>query len=137
MLLGTKIELGKKFKNSQEDENKDAKAQTVDLERKLIDMVMYFNKTATTAAKKFHKQFNRKLYVTPTLYLELLHLFKTFHADKFVEITTQRDRYVIGLEKLDSAADEVGIMQKNLFELQPRLKVLSEETERIMVSLFL
>lgn len=108
---------------------------TLELERKLVDMTIYFNKTAQLSAKKMCQRFGRKWYITPTLYLELLHLFKGFHARKYEEITTQRDRYMIGLEKLDNAANEVEVMQKNLFELQPQLKVLSEETERIMVNI--
>lgn len=108
---------------------------TLELERKLVDMTIYFNKTALLSAKKMCQRFGRKWYITPTLYLELLHLFKRFHARKYLEITTQRDRYMIGLEKLDSAANEVEVMQKNLFELQPQLKILSEETERIMVNI--
>lgn len=108
---------------------------TLELERKLVDMTIFFNKTAILSAKKMYKRFGRKMYITPTLYLELLHLFKRFHARKYEEITTQRDRYMIGLEKLDNAANEVEVMQKNLFELQPQLKILSEETERIMVNI--
>lgn len=39
------------------------------------------------------------------------------------------------MEKLDFAAGQVGEMQANLYDLQPKLKVLSEETERIMVNI--
>lgn len=39
------------------------------------------------------------------------------------------------MEKLDFAAGQVGEMQSNLYELQPKLKVLSEETEKIMVNI--
>lgn len=44
-------------------------------------------------------------------------------------------RYTTGLEKLDFAAGQVGEMQANLYDLQPKLKVLSEETEKIMVNI--
>lgn len=108
---------------------------TLELERKLVDMTIYFNKTAMAAAVKMFKKFGRKMSITPNFYLELLHLFKRFHTRKYEEITTQRDRYMIGLEKLDNAANEVEVMQKNLFELQPQLKILSEETEKIMVNI--
>lgn len=108
---------------------------TLELERKLVDMTIYFNKSALLSAQRMAKRLGRKLYITPTLYLELLHLFKRFHGRNYEEITTQRDRYMIGLEKLDSAANEVEVMQRNLFELQPQLKILSEETERIMVNI--
>lgn len=43
--------------------------------------------------------------------------------------------YTVGLEKLDNAAGQVGTMQQNLIALQPNLKRLSEETEKIMVTI--
>lgn len=43
--------------------------------------------------------------------------------------------YTIGLEKLDHAAGQVQDMQQNLFDLQPKLKQLSDETEKIMVEI--
>ena len=39
------------------------------------------------------------------------------------------------MEKLEFAAGQVGEMQQNLYALQPKLRVLSEETERIMVNI--
>lgn len=41
----------------------------------------------------------------------------------------------MGLEKLDHAAGQVQEMQQNLFDLQPKLKQLSDETEKIMVEI--
>ena len=47
----------------------------------------------------------------------------------------KRNRYTTGLEKLDSASGQVVEMQQNLFDLQPKLKQLSDETEAIMVTI--
>lgn len=44
-------------------------------------------------------------------------------------------RYTVGLEKLDRASGEVGTMQANIIALQPGLKLLSEDTEKIMVTI--
>lgn len=73
--------------------------------------------------------------MTPTSYLEMLKAFKIFFNRKYEEITKLRDRYTIGLEKLDFAAGQVGEMQENLYALQPQLKVIAEETEKIMVNI--
>lgn len=73
--------------------------------------------------------------MTPTSYLEMLKAFRIFYNRKYEEITKLRDRYTIGLEQLDSAAGQVGVMQGNLYELQPQLKVIAEETEKIMVNI--
>ena len=42
-------------------------------------------------------------------------------------------RYEVGLEKLQSAASQVSVMQKELTELQPQLVVASKEVDEIMV----
>lgn len=45
----------------------------------------------------------------------------------------QKKRYEKGLEKLDSASSQVGLMQKELTDLQPQLKIASKEVDEIMV----
>lgn len=49
-------------------------------------------------------------------------------------MSKQRQRYVVGLEKLQSAASQVTVMQKELTELQPQLVVASKEVDEIMVA---
>lgn len=44
-------------------------------------------------------------------------------------------RYTTGLEKLGNAAGQVANMQTMLFNLQPELLNLSDETEKIMVTI--
>jgi dynein heavy chain len=51
----------------------------------------------------------------------------------YSEVVKQKKRYEKGLEKLDSASSQVGIMQKELTELQPQLVVASKEVDEIMV----
>lgn len=64
-----------------------------------------------------------------------MHQFKRLYHHKLNEITTKRERYTNGLEKLESAAGQVTNMQNKLFNLQPKLKQLSDETEQIMVAI--
>uniref|UniRef100_A0A1I8MKN2 AAA+ ATPase domain-containing protein n=1 Tax=Musca domestica TaxID=7370 RepID=A0A1I8MKN2_MUSDO len=106
-----------------------------DLEKELVKCVMHFNQSVIDASEKCHTELGRRNYVTPSSYLEMLKAFKAFYIRKLDEITKLRDRYTTGLEKLDFAAGQVGEMQANLYELQPKLKVLSEETEKIMVNI--
>ncbi|XP_037881601.1 dynein heavy chain 3, axonemal [Glossina fuscipes] len=106
-----------------------------DLENELVQVVMYFNRSVVAASEKCYTELSRRNYVTPSSYLEMLKAFRSFYKRKLEEITRLRDRYTTGLEKLDFAAAQVGEMQANLYELQPKLKVLSEETERIMVNI--
>ncbi|EDW73522.2 uncharacterized protein Dwil_GK16602 [Drosophila willistoni] len=105
------------------------------LEQDLVYCVMYFHKSVVEASEKCYLELSRRNYVTPSAYLELLKAFRSFYTRKLEEITRLRDRYTTGLEKLDFAAGQVGEMQANLYDLQPKLKVLSEETDRIMVNI--
>ena len=44
-----------------------------------------------------------------------------------------KQRYETGLEKLEAAASEVAVMQKELTDLQPKLVDASKEVDEIMV----
>ncbi|XP_036671579.3 dynein axonemal heavy chain 3 isoform X3 [Drosophila suzukii] len=116
-------------------ETVDGDRELTQLEADLVDCVMYFHQSVVDASEKCYLELNRRNYVTPSAYLELLKAFRTFYTRKLDEITRLRDRYTTGLEKLDFAAGQVGEMQTNLYDLQPKLKVLSEETDRIMVNI--
>lgn len=77
----------------------------------------------------------RHNYVTPTSYLELIRTFKKLLGLKRNELSTMRNRYLTGLEKLQFAAGEVGKMQIELTDMQPKLIETSEETEKLMVKI--
>lgn len=49
------------------------------------------------------------------------------------EVYKNKRRYEVGLEKLQSAASQVAVMQKELTELQPQLVVASKEVDDIMI----
>jgi dynein heavy chain len=51
------------------------------------------------------------------------------------EILTLKNRYLTGLEKLEFASSQVGIMQAELKALQPELIQTSAETEKLMVKI--
>ena len=46
-------------------------------------------------------------YVTPTSYLELIKTFKRLLGVKQENLLSMKNRYVVGLEKLDSASTQV------------------------------
>lgn len=110
-------------------------AQLSTFEMNLVSAMVYFNETIVEASKRLAKEFSRHTYVTAASFLEMLHLFKELYKRKHLEITLKRERYTTGLEKLDNAAAQVGDMQQKLFDLQPKLKQLSDETEQIMVTI--
>lgn len=70
--------------------------------------------------------------MTPTSYLELIKTFKNLLDKKRLEIITLKDRYVIGIEKLELSESQVATMQKELTDLQPQLIQTSQETEELI-----
>ncbi|XP_052827203.1 dynein axonemal heavy chain 7 [Octopus bimaculoides] len=97
------------------------------------EMCQMFHTTTSELSARFFSELERHNYVTPTSYLELLSTFKLLLDKKQTEVSLQRQRYVVGLEKLDSAASQVSIMQKELTDLQPLLVIASKEVDEIMI----
>lgn len=68
-------------------------------------------------------------------YLELLSNFKTLWLNKESDLLQQKQRYNVGLGKLQFAASQVVVMQEELRSLQPQLVDTSAETESLMVKI--
>ena len=68
-------------------------------------------------------------------YLELLATFRALWGKKEKELLQQKERYNVGLKKLEFAASQVVIMQEELRRLQPQLVETSAETESLMVKI--
>lgn len=73
--------------------------------------------------------------MTPTSYLELILTFKSLLTIKRDELMMMKNRYLVGLEKLDFAASQVSVMQQELTDLQPELIKTSADTEKLMVKI--
>ncbi|KAG6975592.1 hypothetical protein JG688_00002237 [Phytophthora aleatoria] len=71
-------------------------------------------------------------YVTPTSYLELIVAFKSFLARRREAVQGARNRYVVGLEKINFAENNVAVMRKELEDLQPVLDQSKKDTDILM-----
>ena len=58
--------------------------------------------------------------------------FRSLLAEKRKEILFQRNKYENGYEKIITTEKKVEEMQVNLIDLQPKLKIAAEETEKKM-----
>ncbi|XP_059479374.1 dynein axonemal heavy chain 3-like [Neocloeon triangulifer] len=68
-------------------------------------------------------------------FLRLMRTFVRLHAASSGSISTQKGRYLSGLQKLDQAATQVIEMRKQLQLLRPQLVETSEETDRLMIKI--
>ncbi|XP_046514011.1 dynein axonemal heavy chain 7 [Equus quagga] len=98
-----------------------------------IDMCKSFHTSTIDLSTSFYVELQRYNYVTPTSYLELISTFKLLLEKKRSEVMKMKKRYEVGLDKLDSAASQVAMMQVELEALHPQLKVASKEVDEMMV----
>ncbi|XP_075973125.1 dynein heavy chain 3, axonemal [Anticarsia gemmatalis] len=100
-----------------------------------VEMCQLFHMTVVKLSDDFYNEQKRKVYVTPTSYLELIKAFQNLYALKVNQITNARIRYETGLEQLDFAAGQVAVMQQQLRDLQPLLVETSDKTEKLMIKI--
>ncbi|XP_036417740.1 dynein heavy chain 7, axonemal [Colossoma macropomum] len=98
-----------------------------------IDMCQSFHTSTINLSARFLNELQRYNYVTPTSYLELISTFKVLLERKRTEVMKLKQRYEVGLEKLESASAQVATMQVELEALQPQLRVASKEVDEMMV----
>ncbi|XP_033109939.1 dynein heavy chain 3, axonemal-like isoform X2 [Anneissia japonica] len=106
-----------------------------DIRKQCVWMCQHFHESVRLMSETFLDTLRRHNYVTPTSYLELIMTFKKLLHIKRTEIMNLKNRYLIGLEKLDFAASQVSVMQQELTDLQPELIKTSEETEKLMIKI--
>lgn len=97
-----------------------------------IEMCQYFHTSTNQMSMEFMRLAKRHNYVTPTSYLELINTFKDLLAKKRREVLEGKRRYLAGLDKLDSASQQVGKMQQILVALQPKLVLAAKAVEGIL-----
>ncbi|KAJ8964394.1 hypothetical protein NQ317_006775 [Molorchus minor] len=94
---------------------------SVEMVAQCTSICKQFHVTVQEASDKFFREQKRKTYITPTSYLELIQTFKNLYALKVDQITMQRNRYEVGLEKLQFAAGQVSVMQDELTSAESEL----------------
>ncbi|TNM97969.1 hypothetical protein fugu_014215 [Takifugu bimaculatus] len=99
----------------------------------VVEMCKTFQTTARDMSERYYSRLRRHNYVTPTSYLELILTFKSLLNVKRNEVALAKERYVVGLEKLEFATSQVSVMQEELTALQPELIQTSAETDKMMV----
>ncbi|GLC47993.1 hypothetical protein PLESTB_000047400 [Pleodorina starrii] len=98
----------------------------------LVQLCQAFHSKIRTASEDFKVQLGRHNYVTPTSYLELINTFRTLLDSKRAANRKAHSRYSVGLQKLESSAEQVAGMQAELQALQPQLVRTVAEVESLM-----
>ncbi|KAJ8399894.1 hypothetical protein AAFF_G00406240 [Aldrovandia affinis] len=107
----------------------------LDIRKEVVAMCQVFQESVRELSERYFSQLRRHNYVTPTSYLELILTFKALLNSKRQEVDTVRNRYLVGLQKLEFASSQVSVMKQELTALQPELIKTSAETDQMMVKI--
>nr|XP_039250666.1 dynein heavy chain 3, axonemal-like [Styela clava] len=103
-----------------------------DIRQQTVIMCKKFHQSVRLLSEKFYESLRRRTYITPTSYLELIKTFKNLLQRNRLDLLAFKNRYVVGLEKLEFAQSQIGIMQEELTALQPQLEQSSKEVEELV-----
>ena len=104
-----------------------------DVKKGCITMCKHFHTSIKELGDKFWSEQQRRVYITPTSYLELISAFKTLLGIKGGEVKQMKMRYENGLIALRDTESSVEIMKTELIALQPELVIAQQETAEMMV----
>jgi dynein heavy chain len=102
------------------------------LKAQSVSMFTAFHKTIISLGKKYFDELKRRVYITPTSFLELIKTFKMLFDKRRGEILFLKERYLIGLQKLESATINLQVLKNELTDLKPKMIKMSEETEELI-----
>ena len=85
------------------------------------------------ATQQFLASERRYNYTTPKSYLDLIDLYKTMLKSKKESIHVLKDRLENGLEKMNSAAEQVAELQENLIKDMAIVEEKKEATDKLLV----
>ena len=80
-----------------------------DVRGQTVVMCKHFHLSITSLSERYYLSMRRHNYVTPTSYLELIKTFKNFLGRKRLELLTLKNRYLVGLEKLEFSETQVDL----------------------------
>ncbi|XP_059609452.1 dynein axonemal heavy chain 7 [Phlebotomus argentipes] len=100
--------------------------QDVTTRTNYMNTFIFFHNTSKTISEELFVRVQRRNYITPIIYIELIQNFKTMLQNKTTQLTQKRDKYLAGIDQLTNAAAQIKITQDQLEILEPKLKTTSE-----------
>nr|AML30859.1 axonemal inner arm dynein heavy chain 3 [Marsilea vestita] len=101
----------------------------------VVEVCVFIHQSVEAASKEFYDETRRHVYITPTSYLELLQTYIKLLDEKREELGQLRGRLSAGLNKLETTAKDVEVMQKELVLLQPVLEKTVKEANDMMLTI--
>lgn len=90
-----------------------------DLKTQIRRVCYQFHSDSQEMSKNFYKLLKRKVYITPTTYLDLMEIFLDLLEKQRNKLYEKKVSYETGVAKIAQTQEEVGKMQVDLNEKQP------------------
>ncbi|EDV29505.1 uncharacterized protein TRIADDRAFT_51924 [Trichoplax adhaerens] len=101
----------------------------------LADACVAFFMSSKEMATKMADEIKRHYYLTPTNYLDSMHLFAKMLSDQQQKIARNKERLKSGLSKLQQAETFVISIKDELVKLGPLIELKAQENEKLMTEL--
>lgn len=101
----------------------------------LIQILVFIHDFFHKSTAKVQDEQRRKIFITPTLFLQCLEHLNAFIRRFEEEIAVQIKKYSNGVKKITATEKEIAKMKDELSELQERLELSRIENEKILKDL--
>uniref|UniRef100_A0A336LVJ1 CSON005797 protein n=1 Tax=Culicoides sonorensis TaxID=179676 RepID=A0A336LVJ1_CULSO len=113
--------------------------ETIDLDQQLkisiVKACNLFHREAIAIKDEFYHNTGQITYITSASYIDFIKCYKNLLHVKQKEIRDNKLRYIVGLDKLEAAANAVSTMQRNLNELQPQLDIQAKMSQKMAIQI--
>ena len=97
----------------------------------ISQMCVYVHESVLETSEEFAQVLNRKVYITPKSYLDMISCYFKILQEKQRELHESSHRYKLGVEQLVKTNKEVDQMRKILIDLAPELERKKKESEEL------
>lgn len=101
----------------------------------LQKLISWVHTRVTKACQQYYLQYRRAAHVTPKSFISALEGFQQLYSSKLANLRNTMTRLDAGLNKMNSAKDDVGKMRIELAEKDKQLVVAGEEAERLLAEI--
>jgi len=105
-----------------------------EMSRRVVDACVFMHRTMRVMASKVLLMENRRTYVTPKLFLDLIHTYVHVLGTEHSKASGQRNKLANGLKLLQDTKETVERMHKELEDIQPLLQTKFSETQELVAS---
>ena len=118
------------IKIAQSQLTKQAGLTAEDIER-LGQVTLSINSSVESMAEEFFNTTKRRVYITPSSFLEFLSVYNRLIAEYQVRLPQQAEKYNVGLQKMAETKEKIHVLKEEIIAYQPLLEKAREDNEAL------